>query len=446
MPDMTEIKVGFEALKAKLSTYAQRWRYYDGDQPLAYTAKRLEELFKGLNTRFSENWCAVVIDAMRERLVLNGLAAADEADTARLAELWEESQLAVEVDEAQTAALVCGEGFLLAWPDATTNMPEVYSNDPRLVHAVYESDNPRLMRYAVKGYIDDARKFRFIAYYPDRIETFSANTDYFPDSVNSLQLEGEERNPYGVIPVFHLRLSRRVDTTLGRTLSDLSSVMPLQDAINKLLADMMVSAEYGAFKQRYVISSAEVRGKLKNAPNEIWSLPAGDGEGQPTSVGEFSPTDLDNYLKAIEQLVAHISAITRTPRHLFIGQRGDISGEALIALEAPLVKKVLARQARFIPVFRQLGAFMLQLGSRTVDPRQITVRYADPSTVQPRTQAEITKIRTEAGLPLATALRREGWTDAELAEMDADRQAEGAEQQQTLSQALMRAQRGFDRQ
>ncbi len=46
--------------------------------------------------------------------------------------------------------------------------------------------------------------------------------------------------------------------------------------------------DFGSFPQRYIISNAEI-GKLENAPNEIWAIPAGDGVGQQTSVGQFQP-------------------------------------------------------------------------------------------------------------------------------------------------------------
>ena len=46
-------------------------------------------------------------------------------------------------------------------------------------------------------------------------------------------------------------------------------MIPLQNAINKLVTDLMVAAEYGAFMQRWIISNADTS-SLKNAPNEIW--------------------------------------------------------------------------------------------------------------------------------------------------------------------------------
>jgi len=57
-------------LQAKRLYYDKLFRYYDGDQPLVYASKRLEEIFQALDAYFAENWCSVVIDAVRDRINL----------------------------------------------------------------------------------------------------------------------------------------------------------------------------------------------------------------------------------------------------------------------------------------------------------------------------------------------------------------------------------------
>ena len=104
---------------------------------------------------------------------------------------------------------------------------------------------------------------------PDALPTKSRNG-------KSFVITDLERNPYNLIPVFHFRRERRVIT------SELANVIEPQNAINKLLSDMMIAAEFGAFPQRYIISQASP-GKFKNAPKLIWDIPGSDGEGQPTS-------------------------------------------------------------------------------------------------------------------------------------------------------------------
>ena len=106
--------------------------------------------------------------------------------------------------------------------------------------------------------------------------------------------------------------------------------MPIQDGINILLINMMVTAEFSAAPMKYVISNAEGIEDLVVAPNRIWNIPAGDGlPGTPgTQVGQFPASDLQNYLVAIAHGVDAISAISRTPRHYFYGSQLPPSGRA----------------------------------------------------------------------------------------------------------------------
>lgn len=141
-------------------------------------------------------------------------------------------------------------------------------------------------------------------------------------------------------------------------------------------------------------------------------------------MGEFSATELKNYFEAMDKLATAIGAITRTPKHYFLTQSGDPSGESLMAMEAPLVKKAQDRIDRFIPTWRRLAAFLLKLSSIEVKPSEITPNFADCHTVQPLLQSQIRKTNVEAGIPITTQLRDEGWTEEELAQMEKDRDAD----------------------
>jgi hypothetical protein len=161
-------------------------------------------------------------------------------------------------------------------------------------------------------------------------------------------------------------------------------------------------------------------------------------------LGEFATTDLGNYLNAIDRLSTSIGIITRTPRHYFYEQSGDPSGEALIAMEAPLVRKVARYQQRLGSAWCEVAALLLAAGSQPLAPNAVTLTWDDAATVQPRTRAEIRQINVAAGLPLTTILRDEGWTDDELTQMQADKDAEAAQQQTQLAAAMVQAQTQFN--
>jgi hypothetical protein len=70
--------------------------------------------------------------------------------------------------------------------------------------------------------------------------------------------------------------------------------------------------------------------------------------------------------------------------------------------------------------------------------------FAEPETVQPKSEADIRKIRVEAGEPLVTVMRSQGASDAEIEQMLEDKRQERAEAQSSLARALLEQQRQFD--
>lgn len=438
LADQTDLQRAYEALAAKLTPYTTLWDFYRGKAPLVYTNERLAEIFRNLDVRFTENWAAVVVDAASDRIALTALNASGNAD-AMLLSLWSECELGLVADDVHEAVLVCGEGYVIVWPNAADEL-RVYYNDPRLCHVFYDEEDPHVVSLAAKWYDTREKKRRLTLYYPGRLEyyesTGKAENISSAKSFEPMQPPSAP-NPYGEIPVFQFR-------TRNDIRSELDNVVPLQNGINKLLADMIVAAEYGAYKQRWIITAADDLKALKNAPNEIWAIPAGDGVGQGTSVGEFSATDLNLYLNAVDKLAGHLAVITRTPKHYLFGQGGDPSGEALIAMEAPLNQKCSDYIERFIPTWRRVGAFMAKLSGLALTPSEITPQFRKPETVQPLTEAQIVQTNTSSGLPLVTALRRQGWTEAELEQLRKDKQEQAGEQQASLASALVAAQRQMD--
>lgn len=441
----TDLQTAVLRLTAKKPRYDMLYRYYDGLQPLVYSSEKLREIFSGLDARFTVNWCAIVINSVLDRMELRAVTVpSDDATTQALVGLREQSGLVDDEHSIHEDVCVTGEAFVLAWPNEETGAIEAFHNDSRLCHAEYDGANPRKMRYAAKWW-PEADGVRLTLYYPDRMEYYATNRAYkpgeTPDAKAFIPWDGYGdpvvANPYGVLPMFHFRSSRRGPQ------SQLTNVIEPQDMINKLTADMMVAAEFGAFRQRYVISQAGIV-NLQNNPNAIWDLVAADKDSQPTSVGEFSPTDLANYLGAINKFAQDIGVITSTPRHYFYSQGGDPSGEALIAMEAPLNKKVERLQATLEPTWRDLYSFLAYLGGLQVPSQSIYAAYEESETVQPKTTAEIRELSVRAGMPLTTVLRDEGWDEEDLAQMEEDKQAERVSQASYADAVLSQAQRQFD--
>ncbi len=435
---IADVKKAFEALKAKQAPYSKFFRYYDGDQPLMYTASRLNKIFKGLDAKFQQNWCAVVVDSTKNRINLRAVRVPS-AQEGLWKELWLSSELNLESDDCHEGALVSGEGFMIVDNDG-----QAYYNDPRLVHIFYDPARPRVKSWAAKWWVAEDGKLRMTLYYADKIENYvsKGKADNTRNAASIEAMKGNDKvikNPLNVVPVFHFRKSRRAIR------GELVNVVPVQNQINKLIADMMVAGEFGAAKQRWIISNMESNGQFKNAPDEIWDIPAGDGTGQQTQVGQFEHTPLDNYLKPIEQASGAVSSITGTPKHYFFSIGSNLSGESLTTMENPLVKKAQDWIDRFEPTWQNVASLMLKAKGQEVSPSAIEAEFDKPEVVQPRAVAETRQMNTTAGMPLTTQLRDEGKDKAYIEQMLADKQAEADLQNQSLAQNLLNAKRRMDK-
>ena len=439
----TDLQIAVSHLTWKKPRYDTWWNYRDGDQPLIYSSSKLREIFHGLDARFVINVCAVVVDCVLDRLALRSLQVSSGDQYDDLLQAAREGSGLVD-DEYSIHEDVCvtGEAFVIVWPNAETSAIEAFHNDARLCHAEYDGANPRRMRFAAKWW-HEPDAVRLVLYYPDRLEHYTTTRPFKDGEIptdKAFQPFGDEpvqANEWGTIPVFHFRGNRR------RPKSQLNDAITIQDMINKTTADLFTVGEFMAFPQRYVISEAGIA-NLQNNPNAIWDLVASAQGAQPTTAGQFPAAGMDGYLSVIDSLLTKLGVITSTPKHFFYAQGGDPSGEALIAMEAPLNRKVARLQQTLAPTWRDLAAFLLRLAGYDVPSRDVWAQYEESATVQPRTDAEILKLSVDAGIPLRTLLRDRNWSDEDLAQMDEDEQAQHIAQSTYASAVLDVQQRNFD--
>jgi hypothetical protein len=415
------LDAAFKALKAKRADYDKLWSYYDGDHPLKYSTERLRELFRSLDVKFTINWCAVVVNAVYDRIQLDGFTVqGNKVLTDQLTALYKSTELDLDSDDITLASLVCGESFAIAWKE--NGKTTAYYHDPRLCHVEYDPSDPHTKSWAAKWWEVPApgkpkeTRVRLNIYYPDRLEYYisTKKPPQTRDSRDFAEFQAAETNPYDEVPVFHFRRERR------KLLSELNDAITIQNAINKLMADLMVSAEFSAIIQRWVVTNAETT-SLRNSPNEHWFIPAGSAEDERTQVGQFAPADLNVFLNAMDKLSYAIAVITRTPKHYFFQQGGDPSGEALLTEEAPLTKKVQRYTRRLGNTWQRFAAFLVKLETgEVVDPETITPNYVVAATSLPMTESTIRLTNTQAGIPIRTTLRMQGWSEAQLKQMDDD--------------------------
>jgi hypothetical protein len=343
--------------------------YYDGEQTLVYATEKFIEQFGTQFKGFRDNWMRVVIDTMTDKMELQGIhiGPPGERDPNLSSLLWSQF-LRNDIDELQSdiweGATIEGHTSLIIWPDGKGGV-KIDWNPAQLVRVRYSDDDPKVPAYATKRWITPDGSTFVTFYTPTAIYKYVEK-----EGRGEAQQSDQVKSPLDTVPETgstNILTPRSDDYILANPLkrvpviefpnknwrSELIDHMPQQDAVNYILQQQMVAAEFGAFKQRVVITSqAEPTGGWKASPGYIWALkPIFNPDGTVTipQFGSFDATDPASYTQIVNMYLQHMALTSKTPVRAFFesdrGGRGDAaSGESLKVEDKPLNDKVMRRQ------------------------------------------------------------------------------------------------------
>lgn len=347
--------------------------YYDGVHRLAFASRKFLEAFGGLFGAFADNWTAIVVDGTEERLNIEGFRIdAEQTKPDKDAwQIWQENELDAQSQLAHVEALICGESYVTTWVGDGDNTAEITVQSPAtaIVETHPTKNCERLA--GLRLYLDEEGFEHAELFLPEDVYVYRSKTKRSspmdpidPARVHwlvdewlglGLDVNGSMANPLKAVPMVPLPNRPRLAYGSRNQLSaqsEITPVIPIQDAVNKLVADMMVAAEYAAYPQRYMLGLEELpRDEQTGQPINPYTpdkrLWLGEGDAQGMQIGEFEVAELANYVSAIEMLIQHVASITRTPPHYLNASADRLSGESIKAAETGLVAKVRRKQRHF---------------------------------------------------------------------------------------------------
>lgn len=209
--------------------------------------------------------------------------------------------------------------------------------------------------------------------------------------------------PHGSSSCPVTRFAAKIDL-LGRTYGVVEPLIALQDRINQTVLDLLVVQSGGAFKVRtatgmappfkYTYEQVEEDGETKFVPVPVINPDTGQpmvedvqinarrflySEDKETEFGTLDETPLDGFLKAIEDAVKQIAAISQTPPHYLLGSIVNLSAEALQAAETSLERKVMAFRQLFGEAWERVFRLAAELDEipGAIDDYEIEVIWRD---------------------------------------------------------------------
>ena len=410
--------------------------YYRGEHHVFLTDRI--DLLLTPEVKFRDNFCDVVVDVVVERLEVIGFDGSDEELSAYAWDIWQSNRMDQTQITTHLDAVLKGDSYILVSWDEGKERPRLEFQSPDVIIPHY---NPatRMIDMVSKKWVDELPSSnsetvtRMNWYFPDRIEKYFAKGS---GVWQKFQEENETEwpqpwvdksgDPLGVA-ILHFR-SKPGSDDFG--MSELVNVIPMQDILNKSLLDLIQILDTQAFPGRWLRDIKASSSTFKVTPGNAWSVKS-DNPEEPGELGQFDEADLEGPLRAIETLLQHIAAGSRTPQHLFQVGGGAPSGEALKVAESGLVKKVKQRQVSFgnswEDVIRLANRLEGTFGSGMVgaDDATLSTIWEDPETRNEKEHLEGIAIRlNELGIPRQQAWREAGYTEKDIETMLKEKEEE----------------------
>lgn len=365
--------------------------YYRGEQPLGYLSPSTQHRLRSLVV----NLPRLVVDSIEDRLDVEGfrMGGSPVADE-DLWRMWQANDLDEWSQQCHLDALVHGRSFVIVWADpddaSSARITVESATQVSVTLAPGARKGDRRVARAVKRWDEDGQQFATV-YLPDSIQRYYAPAGTRDEDVTKWRQRGPAvPNPMGVVPVVPFINRPRLTRPLGE--SEMVDIIPIADANNKILTDMMLSAEYHAMPRRWATgvdlggseaeserTAAKVKEKwVQAAKEDVWL-----SDSTSTSFGQFPEAQLDNFIGASNMLTGRGAALSGLPPHYF-GQAGEnpASADALRASEASLVKRAQRKQRVFGGAWEQVMrlALLVRDGQTGADARAMETIWANAET------------------------------------------------------------------
>lgn len=439
---------------------AKQRAYHEGDHETHIT-DRLKEFLsvsEDAGDPFRLNVARIVVTAVEERLEVIGFEASDESDVEdeppagdemtpadELAgwawDAWQANRMDGRQSDVHEGALRDGEYFVIVDWDAENDRPR-FTPHQRYVDPQYDGDgfgckahypaddDTQPMEYASKRWTEHLgggkTRQRMTLYYPDRVERYVIDGGVpKPLDDDEMPVVQPWRNALGQplgIPVIHFK---------NRGLRpEAKDALPVQDAINKTLIDLIATADLTAFRIFVAFGwhpttdgkplSSDGDNRLNIAPGNVIGSPKSP---QDASLDTIEPAELTSLIDLMDKLLLWLAMITDTPISRFTTTRQVAAEDTLKQQETTLLAKIKKRHLLFGNAWEDCMYMARRLANffGTEDLAEEVILSALWETPETRDEGEFLEglalKRERLGVPLKQVWAEAGYSQAEIEAM-----------------------------
>lgn len=347
----------------------KRWAYYKGENDLPYAPKGVNHEYMELRQQAATPLIRLSINVPVQRLKIGGIRPDyNSPSDDNTWQLWLDNRLSTKSRTLYTHALALGHGVMSIWPG--DDGPRINLENPTNLHIQKQYGDPDTIDYVVKSWthIESIHGNNGM----DIVMLYTDSTIYrytIGHNSSTLNLEESYDNPMGRVPFVLFAAERDADGTCN---SMIDPLMPMQRAIDTMQFNLLLAAQFAAFRQRVVVGyDPVVRDTDGNMVyrTDADGNPMTDADGNPiplinkpgqagvdrllvfpgagTKVFDLEESDLTNYVASLHHLIATFAAAAQVPAQYLVGDFKNVSGDLMTATEATLRSHVAELQATF---------------------------------------------------------------------------------------------------
>jgi len=412
---------------ARRSRYRQYREYYDGEHDTQLSERMSDFLQVKTGQQFNENYCPIVVDAKAERLSVTGFTC-DYEDIAGLCwDWWQSNRMDARQNIVHTAAVRDGDTYVLVEWDNENDEPR-FTFEPAYdgvegVDVRYDPNHSVL--YAAKRWQIGAEdientgyRSRLNLYYPDHIEKYvsdsrdGANWEHYTEDGDwTIPWVDGNGEPLGM-PVIPFRNNAQ-GYDYGQ--SDLANAIPIQNALNKSVIDLLAAADTSAF--RIYVATGDDWSDFQVTPGVLMSSQKPDAKVSAIDGGSLAPL-----INLKDSFVMDLARVTRTPAHYFQNSRQRAAEGTLKQEEAGLISRIENAQVTFGNSWEDVMTMGLRLasvyGQQTVPDDMILSTQWTPAAIRDEDrEIEIAKAKRGLGIPQEQLWAELGYSPGEIEDM-----------------------------
>jgi len=353
---------------ARWAEYIKVREYYDGVHYTQLTDRMRQYLNVNRDANFTVNYCPMVVNAKRDRLIVSGFSAEDDTQDDTIWSWWRKNRMDRKQGIVHLSAIRDGDAFVLVEWDEFAQIPRfhyepAYAGEGVMVY--YSEERRDEIAFASKHWAirygsNTGKMWRKNLYFPDRIEKYVSQSDVESGmwkayeegadvtrpghmgmaGVNWWTDDGTENGePLGV-PVVHFK-HNDIGDQFGT--SHLANIMPIQDAVNKAMIDLLAAMDANGFGLLVGYGTDAWQG-VKVGPGAIASVSKSPNDAKLDRLPADSPQGL---LSVYNALVMEIARVSGTPLS-YLQSSGQVAAEGTMKQqEVALVTQIEKAQVDF---------------------------------------------------------------------------------------------------